>query len=154
MTDLDLVSPDLQQLLQLFAALPGGVRFPDLEPAALQEEVARLKELHLEVRELEAKLELSRRVLEEQQESLLKKGHRLRAYLEVFAEADEALAAKVGALSLPKLRRAPSPPRPPEQAGPTSEGEASLELAPAPKKRGRPRKVPATDALFAEPTPS
>lgn len=150
MTDPDLVSPDLQQLLQLFAALPEGVRFPGLEPTALQEQVVHVKELHREVQELEAKLELARQALDEEQESLLKKGHRLRAYLEVYAEPDEALAAKVAALSLPKVRRAPSSPRPVDLPV-AVDGEVAASLAPAPKKRGRPRKVQATDALFAEP---
>ena len=85
-----------------------------------------------------------RTALDEEQEALLRKGHRLHSYLKVFAEADEALAPKVNALVLPRLRK------------PVVSLPAGLnaveggELAPAPKKRGRPRKTPSTDALFAE----
>jgi hypothetical protein len=83
--------------------------------------------------------------LEEEQETLLKKGHRLHAYLKVFAEQDEALAAKVNALALPRLRKPPAP-RVEQSEAITADG-----TPPAPKKRGRPRKVvPASDALFTE----
>jgi hypothetical protein len=132
MTDLEPLPTDLQQLLQLFSSLP-DVRFPDLDAANLQAAVARVKERQLELAALEAQREAVRAELEEQHEALLRRGHRLHAYLKVFAEHDEALASKVNALVLPKLKRPPV------------ESEAS---APAPKKRGRPRKVSTTDALF------
>lgn len=144
----DLLSPDLAQLLQLFSALP-EVRFPDLDPSTLQDSVARIKERHLELLHIEAQLQAVRGALEDEQEALLKKGHRLRAYLEVYAENDEALATRLRGLSLPKLRRAA--PRP-DVPAPVVEGEA-----PAPRKRGRPRKVPATETLFgatAAPAPA
>lgn len=128
MTDLDLLPADLQQLLQLFSSLP-DVRFPELDPGALQVAVARTKERQLELTALEAQREAARLALEEEQEALLRKGHRLLAYLKVYAEHDEALVAKVNALALPRLRKPESEP------------------APAPKKRGRPRKASSTDAL-------
>lgn len=139
MTALDLVPSDLQQLLQLFSSLP-EVRFPELEQQALHEAVARLQERASELAELEAQREAARVALEEEQEALLRKGHRLHAYLKVFADADEALATKVNALSLPRLRRA---------ATVRAEG-APVEGSVAPKKRGRPRKASSTDALFAD----
>ena len=147
MNDLDLLAPDLQQLLQLFSSLP-DVRFPDLDAGTLQDDVARVKERHLELMHIEAQLQAVRAALEEEHEALLKKGHRLHAYLEVFAQSDDALAAKVGALSLPRLKRSASLARPVEVSVEQAPG---AELAPAPRKRGRPRKVvPATsDALFA-----
>lgn len=136
----ELLPPDVQSLLQLFSSLP-DVRFPDLEPAALQDAVARLRDRHLEAAHLEAQLDAVRAALDEEQEALLKKSHRLLAYLKVFCEHDEVLAAKVNALALPRLKK----------AGPVvkAAAEASAD-APAPKKRGRPRKVPATDALFVD----
>lgn len=138
MTDLDLLPADLQQLLQLFSSLP-DVRFPELEPSGLQVAVARMKERHLELLALEAQRDAVRLALDEEQEALLRKGHRLHAYLKVFAEHDEVLAAKVNALTLPRLRKQPA-------AAATVEGEP----APAPKKRGRPRKASSTDVLFTE----
>ena len=135
MTDLDLLPADLQHLLQLFSSLP-DVRFPELEPSGLQVAVAKVKEKHQELALLEAQRDKVRLALEEEQETLLRKGHRLHAYLKVYAEHDESLALKVNALSLPRLRK---------QAAVT-EGEP----VPAPKKRGRPRKASATETLFAE----
>lgn len=136
MNDPDLLPADLQHLLQLFSSLP-DVRFPELDPAGLQVAVARVKERQAELLALEAQKDALRLALDEEHEALLRKGHRLHAYLKVFAEHDEALTTKVNALSLPRLRRPPSAP---------VEGE----LAPAPKKRGRPRKTSSTDALFRE----
>ena len=136
MTDLDLLPADLQHLLQLFSSLP-DVRFPELEPSGLQVAVAKVKEKHLELALLEAQREKVRLALEEEQETLLRKGHRLHAYLKVYAEHDESLALKVNALSLPRLRK---------QAAAVTEGEP----VPALKKRGRPRKTSATETLFAE----
>jgi hypothetical protein len=141
MNDLDTLPPDLQQLLQLFSSLP-DVKFPELDATGLQLAVARVKEKQLELLALDAEREALRVALEEEQEALLRKGHRLHSYLKVFAEADEALAPKVNALVLPRLRK------PAVVMAPTAEGES----APAPKKRGRPRKTPSTDALFTEET--
>lgn len=135
MTDLELLPHDLQALFQLFSSLP-EVRFPELEPSGLQVWVAKVKERHLELAALDAQREKLRLVLEEEQEALLRKGHRLHAYLKVYAEHDEALARQVNALCLPRLRR---------QAV-AAEGEP----LPAPKKRGRPKKVSATETLFTE----
>lgn len=142
MTDLDLLPTDLQQLLQLFSSLP-EVRFPELDPSGLQVAVARVKERQLELLSIEAQRDAVRLALEEEQETLLRKGHRLHAYLKVFAEHDEALATKVNALSLPRLRK-PALPR-------TEAAVVEGAPAPEPKKRGRPRKASsATDALFSE----
>lgn len=147
MNDTDLLSPDLQQLLQVFSALP-NVRFPELDASALQDSVARVKERHLEVLHVEAQFAASRQALDEEQEALLKRGHRLLAYLKVFAETDETLAARLATLSLPRLRKPPAPRPTPEPV--LLEGQEAAP-APAPKKRGRPRKVPlvATEGLFA-----
>ena len=140
MNDLELLPADLQQLLQLFSSLP-DVRFPELDATGLQVAVARVKERQLELLHIEAQRDAVRVALDEEQEALLRKGHRLHAYLKVFAEHDEALAVKVNALALPRLRKPP-----------VSVPLEGAELMPAPKKRGRPRKTSATDALFTEET--
>ena len=120
------------------------MRFPELEPSGLQVAVARVKERALELARLEAERDAVRAALEDEQEVLLRKGHRLHAYLKVFAEHDEALSTKVNALTLPRLRKAAPSAR--------GEGIAEGESAPAPKKRGRPRKTSSTDPLFTEET--
>ena len=142
MNELELLPADLQHLLQLFSSLP-DVRFPELDPSGLQVAVARVKERQLELLHIEAQREAVQLALEEEQETLLRKGHRLHAYLKVFAEQDEALALKVNALSLPRLRKSQPSAAPPVAGG---------EVAPAPKKRGRPRKTPSTVGLFSEET--
>lgn len=73
---------------------------------------------------------------------LLKKAHRLHAWLTVLAEGDEALQAKLTLLSLPRLRRAATKSGPP--------AETSAEEA-APKRRTRAKKsAPSSEALFSE----
>lgn len=126
---------ELQQLLQLFSSLP-DVRFPQFEPQELQQAVTRLQELHLDVQKLEAQVDVARQALGDEQDVLLRRGHRLMAYLEVFAQSDEVLAAKVAAIALPRPKKAAVAS---DRAVPAAEG----------KKRGRPRKVPLTEGLFA-----
>ncbi|MGV3625009.1 MAG: hypothetical protein ACO1OB_29585 [Archangium sp.] len=144
--DTDLLPAELQRLLQLFSSLP-DVRFPDLDAATLQDDVARVKERHLELMHIEAQQQAVRSALDDEHEALLKKGHRLLAYLKVFAEADEQLAEKVDTVSLPRLRRVV-----PQNATTSTVSEPSLTPpgADAPRKRGRPRKESATDALFGD----
>ncbi len=141
-SDTDLLPPELQRLLQLFSSLP-DVRFPDMDAVSLQDDVARVKERHLELMHIEAQLQAVRSALDDEHETLLKKGHRLLSYLKVFAEADEVLGGKVASISLPKIRRVVPP-----STNPTE--PSLMPAADAPKKRGRPRKVPSTDALFSE----
>lgn len=141
MTEQDLIHPDVHRLVQLFAALP-DVKFPDVDVPMLQALVAQLKERHLAVTQAELELEAARRALDEEQEVLLKKAHRLHAWLTVLAEGDEALQAKLTPLSLPRLRRAAT------KSGPLA--EASAEEA-APKRRTRAKKsAPSSEALFSE----
>jgi hypothetical protein len=135
MNELDLLSPDLQRLLQLFSSLP-EVRFPDLDLSMLQDAVARVKERHLELLHVEAQLAAVRSALDDEQEALLKKGHRLHAYLKVFSESDEVLAEKVNAIALPRPRRAA-----------VSREEAFSVDGTEVKRRGRPRKVQSTAEL-------
>lgn len=133
--DSTVVSLELQQLLQLFSSLP-DVRFPQFEPLELQQAVTKLQELHLDVQKLEAQLEAARLVLSDEQDALLRRAHRLFAYLQVFVQSDEVLAQKLAAISLPRPKRVLG-----------ANGDAAVAVEG--KKRGRPRKVPLTDGLFA-----
>lgn len=140
MTD-ELIHPEVHRLVHLYAALP-EVKFPDVDQASLHELTARVRDRLLEVAQAEAQLEAARRVLEEEQEVLLKKAHRLHAWLTVLAETDEALREKLSSVALPRLKRS--------QVKVTESG--APEPTEAPKKRGRPRKHPvaSSEALFAE----
>lgn len=142
MTDTDLLAPPVASLVQLFSAQP-ALKFPDLDAPALQDAVARVKERHLELVRAEAQALAAKAALDDEQEQLLKLAHRAQAYLRVFAESDAALAEKVNALTLPRLRK-PRSEVPVEPLGPD---------APPPRKRGRPRKVrPDEASLFAAPS--
>jgi hypothetical protein len=142
MNDTDLISPDVSRLIQLFSALP-DVKFPDVDAPMLQELISRVKEHHLAVAHAEAQLDAARRALEDEHEVLLKKAHRLHSWLSVMAEADEGLQQKLIGISLPRQRK---PQAPKTEPVPSAEGGE-----PAPRRRGRPRKVvPASEALFAE----
>lgn len=137
MDDLDLVSPDVAQLIQLFSAQV-DLKFPGLDAKVLQESLVGLREQHAELLRAEAAVAAAKAAMDEQQEALLRKTHRAHAYLKVFAETDPALLAKVEAIALPRLRR-PAP-----VAVVTADG-----VAPEPRKRGRPRKVqPTGESLF------
>lgn len=140
-----LINPDLHRLIQLFSALP-DVKFPDVDAPMLHELVSKVQERHVALAHAEVALDAARRALDDEQEQLLKKAHRLHAWLSVMAEADEGLREKLAHVALPKLRRA---------APRTEAVPAGLEAAVAPKKRGRPRKVvPASEGLFTEAAPA
>ncbi|MER2562116.1 MAG: hypothetical protein ABTQ32_15425 [Myxococcaceae bacterium] len=140
-----LINPDLHRLIQLFSALP-DVKFPDVDAPMLHELVSKVQERHVALAHAEVALDAARRALDDEQEQLLKKAHRLHAWLSVMAEADEGLREKLGHVALPKLRR--TAPR-------TEAVTAGVETAVAPKKRGRPRKVvPASEGLFTEASPA
>lgn len=129
MTDLDLISPDILKLVQLFSAQP-DLRFPDLDASVLHDAVVHAKERHLDVVRAEAALMAARAALDDELENLTRKAWRAHAYLRVFAENDEALAQRVDDITLPRRRasRLDTPPEP----GATPPGQ---------RKRGRPRKI-------------
>lgn len=146
MNEPDPISPDVQRLIHLFSALP-DVKFPDVDAPMLHELVAKVKERHQAVAVAEAQLDAARRALEEDQEQLLKKAHRLQAWLTVMAETDEGLRQKLDTMVLPRLRRPVV-----RVEGPQGE---TVEVTEAPKKRGRPRKAaPASEALFEDAQPA
>lgn len=141
MDDLDLIAPDVSRLIQLFSA-QADLRFPDVDAAVLQAALLTVRERDTEVCRAEAALNAAKSALEEVQEQLLKKTHQAHAYLRVFAENDFALMEKVAAISLPKLRRTPR-----------TDSVSPDAVAPAPAKRGRPKKVHAAEeSLFPAPT--
>ncbi len=145
----DVIDPAVQQLVQIFSALE-GVSFPELDPAALREAIVKVKDRQLELASAEAQVLAMRVALDEEHEGLLRRAHRLQAYLQVFSESDDALRTRLEAVSLPRLKRVAKP----VEAG-DGVVAAPVEGAVAPKKRGRPRKVvPASDGLFAEAAPA
>jgi hypothetical protein len=127
----------LKPLLDLFAGPLADVRFADLDAQTLAKAAAEVETGEEELTAAQAALDAVRARLHERQEALLQVAHRALAYARVYAEQDEALAASVAAIALPRpVRRV--------RAG----GEA-LVLSPDPapmssdgtRPRGRPRKV-------------
>lgn len=139
MNDLDPIAPEVTKLIELFSEEP-ALKFPDLDASALREAAARVEQRNEALKEVEGALQKARAALEEEQEGLLRKAQRAQAYLKVYSENDPALGSRVDAIVLPRSRR-----------GPRTDGAAApVDGEPAPKKRGRPRKVtPSAASLFA-----
>jgi hypothetical protein len=117
------------------------VRFPDVDAPMLHELVGRVKDQYLAVVQAEVVLKAAQQALDDEHENVLKKAHRLHAWLTVMAEADEVLALKLESVSLPRLRKVVR----------SESGEGSPVEEPVPKKRGRTRKgLSGTEALFDE----
>jgi hypothetical protein len=152
MNDNDVVATDVMKLIQLFSA-QADLRFPDMNASVLHDAAVQVKERHLEVVRAEAMLLAARAALEEDIEALNKKAQRAHAYLRVFAENDEVLAARVDEISLPRPRRAVV--RPDAATTALAPGELGAPPSP-PRKRGRPRKVDvnATSLFAAEAAPA
>lgn len=139
MTDSEPIAPEVTKLIELFSEEP-ALKFPDLDAGALREAAARVEQRNEALKEVEGVLQKARAALEEEQESLLRKAQRAQAYLKVYSESDPALGSRVDAIVLPRSRRGPR----------ADVGVAPVDGESAPKKRGRPRKIPSTAAsLFA-----
>jgi hypothetical protein len=141
---MDAIPSPIQSLLDLFASALVEVRFADVDAQTLARAAADVQAAAAVVSTAQAALDDARHALQERQESLLAHAQRAVAYARVFAENDEALSERLGAIALPRpARRA------------RSNGEALVlssapEAAPA-RPRERPRKVapePQDDALL------
>ncbi|MCC6644305.1 MAG: hypothetical protein IT374_01880 [Polyangiaceae bacterium] len=112
MTDIDVAG-----LLQLFDAELAEVKFPEVDREVLARATSSLAAAEAAVAEADARAAASRAEALARREELGRVAARAVAYARVYAEGSPAVAAKLDALV--------SPPR-----------------ALAPKRRGRPRKVP------------
>jgi hypothetical protein len=128
---MDPIPASVQAVLELFASDLAEVRFPDVDAAVLSRLAADAKAAAEALAGAQAALEQARAVLQQRQDALLHGAARAVAYARVFAESNEALAARLDAISLARPRR----PR-----GDASEPQvASAETAP--RRRGRPPKA-------------
>ena len=146
---MDAIPAPIQSLLDLFSTALVEVRFADVDAQTLARAVADVQAAAAIVSTAQAALEDARQALQERQETLLQYAQRAAAYARVYAENDEALSGRLGAIALPRsTRRA------------RSSGDAlvlSSDPPAAPSRRPfsetrRPRKVaatePAEDALL------
>jgi hypothetical protein len=133
----DAVAAPLRDVIAVFDDDLQGVRFPDVDAAVLAEDVRVVEAAAAEVARAEAALESARRVLDDAQDALLSRASKAVAYGRVFAIGNEALMARLDAITLPRPRA--------RGAAPTA---PSAEIA---KRRGR-KSTPPSETLFAGPT--
>jgi len=139
---MDAISAPIQSLLELFSTALVEVRFADVDAQTLARAVADVQAAAAIVSTAQATLDDARQALQERQETLLQYAQRAAAYARVYAENDEDLSGRLGAIALPRsTRRA------------RSSGDAlvlSSDPPAAPSRRPdsvvrRPRKVPAAE---------
>lgn len=128
----------VKELLGLFDGPLSEVRFPDVDGAALREQVASVEAAVKDVEAAAAAWAEAKRSVDARLEVLLQKSQRALAYARVYAEGRPELDAQLAALLLPKWGD-------PRGTKPTSAEPVAA------RKRGRPRKV---DAAAAPPPPS
>jgi hypothetical protein len=138
---MDAIAPSIQSLLDLFTTALVEVRFADVNAQTLAHAVADVEAASEVVTIAQSALDDARQALQERQETLLQHAQRAVAYARVYAESDEALSARLGAIALPRSTRRTRP-----------NGEALVLSSDPPatpaRPRGRPRKTAA-----AEPEP-
>jgi hypothetical protein len=135
------IPPPVQTVLDLFTTHLPEVRFGDLDAQSLARAAEEVQVASDVAAAAQGALESARVVLHERQEALLSQVQRALAYARVFAEADEALSARLEAVALPRAAR-----RPRADASASASGNDALVLTPTAdagrRPRGRPRKSP------------
>jgi hypothetical protein len=120
----DPIPAPVHELLTLFTAELGDVRFPDVDASVLATAAASVHAAAEVVARAEADLAAARAALASSQDELLGCAQRAHAYAQVFAAESPELVARLAAIALPKARR----PKVVDDAAP-------------PRRRGRPPKV-------------
>jgi hypothetical protein len=134
----------VQTVLELFATTFAELRFADVDSQTLEHLATDVRSAADIVASAELALEAARSALQEKQDALLQHAQRALAYARVYAENDEALGARLEAITLPRATRRP---RTAVEALVLSAGadhEAAPGLEPRPRPRGRPRNTPIT----------
>jgi hypothetical protein len=130
----------IQTVLELFANDLAEVRFADVDAKTLEQIATNVKAAAEVVASAEVALDAARAALQERQEILLQHSQRALAYARVYAENDEAMSARLEAITLPRVTRRPR-----------TGGETlvlSATLPPAPRVRGRARNPANTEPML------
>jgi hypothetical protein len=135
---MDVVPPPIQSLLDLFTTALVEVRFADVNAQTLARAVADVEAASAVVSSAQAALDDARQALHERQETLLQHAQRAVAYARVYAENDEALSGRLGAIALPRSARRTRP------SGDALVLSSDPPVTPA-RPRGRPRKAAAAE---------
>ncbi|MGA2448237.1 MAG: hypothetical protein ABTD50_06155 [Polyangiaceae bacterium] len=139
---MDPIGLPIQTVLELFATTFADIRFADIDAHTLEHLAIEVRSAADIVAAAELALETARSALQEKQDALLQHAQRALAYARVYAENDEALGARLEAITLPRATRRP---RTAVEALVLSAGadrEAAPELEARPRPRGRPRNAP------------
>jgi hypothetical protein len=137
---MDAIPSPIQSLLDLFATALVEVRFADVDAQTLARAAADVQAASAVVATAQSALDEARLALHERQEILLALAQRAIAYARVYAENDETLSGRLGAIALPRSARRVRP------SGDALVLSSDPPAAPS-RPRGRPRKV-----AMAEPT--
>jgi hypothetical protein len=121
----------IQSLLAVFTTCLADVRFADVDGDLLGRFATEVEAAAETVSAAQSALDAAQGALQERQETLLQQAQRALAYARVYAENDDALLARLEAISLPRPAR-------------RTRGEDALVLSadpqPTARPRGRPRK--------------
>jgi hypothetical protein len=130
--DPDLLPPELRAVVELFATELATVKFPDVDTAALGREVDVVRARAAEAQRAREALAVAESALAQRIAVLAQLAARGLAYARIYAEAHpdrDALARTLAAIVAPAERA----------------------VAPPPRRRGRPPKVPRTELPFERP---
>jgi hypothetical protein len=159
----------VQAVLELFKGPLADVRFADVDASGLETVAVEVERAAAAVQEQEAHLAALRLSLGERQEALLSLAQKALAYARVYAESDDALSARLNAISLPraaKPRKSARPPQAQSEVTADTSAEASVENAaevvpmeseaeavapPAPVQRGRGKRRPNPESTETSP---
>lgn len=128
----------VKELLALFDGPLAEVRFPDVDGAALREQVASVDAAVKDVEAAAAAWAEAKRAVDARLETLVQKAQRALAYARVYAEDKPELDAQLAALVFPKW------------GDPRGTKTGGAEQQVAARKRGRPKKSETTAAPKAE----
>jgi len=146
------IPPPVQTVLDLFSTHLTDVRFGDIDAQALARLANDVQAASDVVATAQVALDFARGTLHERQEALLQQVQRALAYARVYAEADDALSARLEAVTLPRAARRS---RPEANANGTASEVLVLtsDAQPARRPRGRPRKHAAPTMAPPAPEP-
>src|SRR5580658_3351711 len=134
------IAHPIQAILDLFATDLAEVRFANVDAKTLEQIASEVKSAAGVVASAELALDAARATLQEKQDALLQHSQHALAYARVYAENDEAMTARLEAITLPRATRR-------ARAG----AEVLLLSAapkPSPRVRGRARRTPSTEPML------
>ncbi len=99
------LSAPLQAVVALFSGPLHGVRFADIDGETLGSLATDVEAMGGEVEALEAQLASLREALTQKQEALSTLAQQALAYARIYAEGDEALAAELDEIALPRAAK-------------------------------------------------